>query len=372
MTRVVIIGGGFAGLSALRRLSGYSSRLDLTLLDHRGTFDFLPLLPDLIGRPMSPGALQYDLATFCRRKNCRFIPQPAISVDSVTGVVRTPTQEIQADYVIVACGTVTDFHDIVTADQVLKLDCVQDAVAIKRDVISGSYESLVVMGGGYTGVETASNLRRLFDCNEISRRIILVERSDRVLKALPEECSDFAAENLARMGVEVIINANLKTLRGDCLELTNGLSLPRSRVIMTTGVKTPACVQNMPAEKLRHGRLVVDPFLRVGARCFAAGDAAGFEVDGKPIRMGVQASLREGSCAAANIIRCIEGKPLRNFKPFDPGYIVPMGNGRSCGAIFGKVLTGFLPTLLHYGLCLFYSESWANRFKVLSGALVRK
>ncbi|MFA5231966.1 MAG: hypothetical protein WC416_06175, partial [Candidatus Omnitrophota bacterium] len=92
-----------------------------------------------------------------------------------------------------------------------------------------------------------------------------------------------------------------------------------------------------------------------------AGDAALFITKGNPIRMAVQFSIAEGAQTADNIIRSIKKLPLKKFQPRDLGFIIPMANNRSCGAVFGLNLKGFLPTLLHFMMCIYRSYGLRNK-----------
>jgi len=114
------------------------------------------------------------------------------------------------------------------------------------------------------------------------------------------------------------------------------------------------------------GRVRVDPCLRWRENCFAAGDAGAYVRGAHPLRMSVQFAITQGEAAAGNIFRQIHGQPLRPYRPFDPGYIVPMANNHSCGLILGAPLTGRLPTLLHYALCAYRMPGPSRQARIAS------
>jgi NADH dehydrogenase len=113
----------------------------------------------------------------------------------------------------------------------------------------------------------------------------------------------------------------------------------------------------------------VDATLAATERVFAVGDAARFLRNGTELRMSVQFALSEGRAAARNVWRAILGRPLRGFHPRDPGYVVPMANGRSCGEALGVPVTGHTATFLHYFMSAYRSATVRGALGVCTDAL---
>lgn len=98
---------------------------------------------------------------------------------------------------------------------------------------------------------------------------------------------------------------------------------------------------------------------------FAIGDAAAFMRRGRPLRMSVQFARTQGACAAGNIARYLRGGRLRGYRPWDPGFVLPMANGRSCGAVGGLRLRGLLPTAMHYVMSLLLSPGLDQKARLI-------
>jgi len=376
VARVLIIGGGFAGLAAAGRLSGPAAhgRFQVTLADRRDTHQFLPVLPDLVGRDIRPEDVQYPLAEAAHAYGFRFVPEAVKSVDLGGRTAVTDSgATLPFDFLLVASGSESDFHGREDCrGQALTLHSVADVLALRAAARDERTAAMVVAGGGYTGVEGATNLWRAARGRESPLRIVIVETGAALCAALPPRFQAYIGRNVCSLGIEVRTGTAVAEVSGGTVQLSSGESLDRARLLWAAGVCTSALVRALPAEKTPNGRLLVDESLRFAPGCFAAGDAAAFRRDGQPLRMGVQFSLSEGAAAADNIRRAAEGRPLRGFRPFDPGYLVPMANGRACGKVLGAGLRGRLPMALHYAMCLLRLRGMGRRWGLLRSLLRRE
>ena len=246
-----------------------------------------------------------------------------------------------------------------------KIDDTEDIRKILEVLENNRFNNYIITGGGYTGIETASNLWLYLRKRRLSGRIIIVERASSILGTLPEWIKEHIGGNLKRCGVEVKTKTEIKEMQGSKMILSSGEKLGNSMLLWTVGVQTPGFVRDLPAEKSSQGRLKVDPFLRIRETVFAAGDSAFFETGKGPLRMAVQFAITEGKTAADNIIRSIRGKKLLPYKPLDPGYIIPMADNDSCGIVLGMKAKGRMATMLHYFMCLYRSCSCKNRIGII-------
>ena len=362
MKRIVLVGGGFAGLHALGRLAGAGLDLRITLIDRRATSDFLPMLPDLIGRPVRPRRLRYPLAPACERHGARFLQATVEGIDLDARTVHLPDRDLPFDYLLLASGSETTFHghDELRAAS-LTLDDVADAVRMCDSLDGGGVERVVVVGGGYTGVEIATNVWRRQRGSRSERRVAIVEYTDTLLPGLPEEFRLYTRANVRRLGIETVTGTTVESVDAGTVICTNGRRFERALVLWSAGVQTGDFVRDLPVDRTRQGRIEVDEFLGFAPGCFAAGDVAGARRGGQPLRMGVQFSIAGGLCAAGNILHSLRGEEPDPFRPFDPGYVIPMANGRSCGRILGIECYGAVPTGMHYLMCLVRTFSWADR-----------
>lgn len=366
MKKICIIGCGFAGIAALNRFRRSGLKVEVTIIDKKRTFDFLPMLPDVIGRGISPEYLAYEI----EKPGLNFINEEAISLNLEKKEVATTGKTLSYDYLLVASGSETNFYG---NDQIKKyaftLDSAADAVKILSALKQSSPGAIVVSGGGYTGVELATNLRLFLDKNKRQGRIVIVERAPAILGPLPEWMKAYVAENFKRLKVEVEVNTSISAIEADKVTLSDGRIIDDAMLIWAAGVKTCGFIQALQAEKSPQGRIRADDCLRLNDSCFAAGDAAFFAYGGASLRMAVQFSITEGGCAAANIIRSIRGEPLRKYKPLDLGYVIPMANNRSCGRIMGINMRGFIPTVLHFLMCIYRSRGLRNRSGIIKTLL---
>lgn len=353
---MLIIGCGFAGLFAARRLCREKKLLAVTVFDRKKTFDFLPLLPDVIGRGLEPDYLDYSLLEVGRRLEFRFINAEVKRVDLEQKEIFTDEGGYRYDYLLISSGAETDFYgnDAVRRNA-YKLYKVADAVRLKLALSETPFDVCLVSGGGYTGVETAAAINRFLRQRDQKQKVVLIEKASRIINASPEWLSAYASRNLENMGVKIMTNAVVKEAGEESVLLSNGAQFKRPLLVWTAGVKTPDFTAGIKADKNSQGRLSVDPFLRLTNTCFAAGDVAMFNYRGACLRMAAQFAISEAVCAAENIIRSTQGRPLAKYRPFDLGYIIPMANNHSCGIVLGVRTKGYFPTLLHFFMSIYRS-----------------
>lgn len=365
MNRIVIIGGGFAGLNAARTLARHGDGLDITLVDSRPTFDFLPLLPDVLSGRVPPDAAATPLASILPPLRVRLVQDRVTGMDPAERLVTGSASTYPYDYAILACGTESNLYGRTDAGQhAYRLDSVRDAALLREAVLSARHAAYVVAGGGYTGIEVATHLRQMAPCGG-DMPIIVVEKSPAIVAVLPRWMRDYVRSNLDQMGVETLENCEIVSLDSAGCLLSGGRRVHNAGVVWVAGVRTPGFVQDLPFRKSGQGRLAVDGFLRLDGRIFAAGDCAGAVKHGAPLRMSVQFAHAGGQRAAENVLRSILGNPLRPFDPADPGYVIPMANRRACGSVFGAPLRGRLPSVLHYIMCAFRTPGTRRRLQVL-------
>jgi len=373
MAGIIIIGGGFAGLAALKKLAKSGLGLNITLIDKKAQSDFLPELPDVIGRLISPEFLTYDIRDLAKKIKFDFINEQVLSVDLSKQEVSTPTQKRNYDYLIIASGSETNFYDQEDVKRyAYKLDSVDDAKNIADAVKAKDFDHFIISGGGYTGVEVATNIKLYLSKRKSGKAVIIVERGTSLLGPLPQALKDYAAVNLRRLGVREILKTTVSKVERDKVILSTGETFARSMLIWTAGVRTDDFIQRLNLEKNPQGRLKVDEYLRVNERCFVAGDAANFFYQGNTLRMAVQFSILEGRLAASNIMNHIKGLRLKRYKPIDLGYIVPMANNRSCGIVMGLYVSGLPATFLHFAMCVYRSLSFKNKIGIIKDLIFKK
>ena len=366
MKRIVIIGAGFAGQSAAHTLAWHSAELEITLLDTRSHFDFLPLLPDILSDRVSADAASTPLSALARGSRIRLIQDRVTGIDPAAMRITGESGPYTYDYALLACGTETNLYGRIDAGQhAYRFDSIADAARLRAAVRSHRHSAYVVAGGGYTGIEVASHLRLMIQGKHIP--VLIVEKGSSIASALPEWMRQYARANLERMHVQILENREVTSVEAAGCSLSDGRTIPGAAVVWVAGVKAPDFTRSLPCGKGTQGRLAVDPCLRLDEHLFAAGDCAWIAPAGQPLRMSVQFAHAGGRNAAANILQSLRGRPLHAFHPLDPGYVVPMANGRACGSVFGVSLRGRLPSVLHYVMCAFRSHGYSRRLLILRG-----
>jgi NADH:ubiquinone reductase (H+-translocating) len=370
MKKIIIIGAGFAGLTVLRRLSRSGLDLEIILLDKKSEFNFLPLIPDSIGRGINLKFLTNDVANLCRKLQIRFIQQEVTAIDLAIGQVWAGSFTCACDYLVIASGSQVNFFANSDAQGYgYPLNNVSDAQKIIDRLNENNFDNLIICGAGYTGVEAATNLWQYFKKKGQFKKIILIERAPSILGALPNWMKDYVNRNLKSMGIEILTNSVIEKIGPDKLSVSGGREFLHPVLIWVPGVKTAEYIQKLDIPKNPQGRIVVDEYLRAGNNCFCVGDAALFGQKNNFLRMAVQFAITQGDQAAQNIIRSIKNLPLKTYQPLDLGYIIPMANNRSCGCILGLNVSGPLSTFLHFSMCIFRSIGFKNKLGIINNLI---
>lgn len=371
MKRVVILGGGFAGLFAARMLSRRGD-VAVTLLDPRAESHFLPMLPDVVGRGFSREALTYPLRRAARRWGFTFVNEAAREIDADASTVWSACEALPYDALVVATGSTTNYHGQEGIRELsTPLEWFPHAMRIRDEATDPSVGTIVIAGAGYTGIEVATNLRRLANHRSLTKRIVVVDPAEEICPVVPAKFRPYVAETCERMGIEVRLETTAQPLDGRTVELSDGERIAGAALVWSAGVRGVDLADQLDAEQTRSKRLVVDETLRVRENVFVVGDAAAVMREGCPLRMGVQFSISQGVLAGRNVARLLAGEPLEPYRPIDLGYVVPMANFRGCGVILGLGVRGVIPAMMHYVMCLYRTFGLEGRASLLASLLLR-
>jgi NADH dehydrogenase len=387
--KVVIIGGGFGGLTAARTLGGTDLRV--TLIDRRNHHVFQPLLYQVATAGLSAPDVAAPLRRILRRhRNVTVLLGEALHVDPVARTVVLVDGEIGYDDLIVAAGATHSYfgHDE-WARYAPGLKSLEDALVIRRRMLlaferaeretdrasRAQWLTFVVIGGGPTGIELAGTLveiarftlRREFRrMDPAEARVILVEGLDRVLPSYPPDLSDKARQQLERLGVEVRTRAMVTGVDAEGVRL-GAERIEARTVLWAAGVAASPLGRSLGAALDRAGRVKVERDLSVPGHpeVFVAGDLAAFEQDGRPVPGVAPAAIQMGRHAARNVLRRARGQTTRPFRYRDKGSLATIGRRAGVALIRGVKLWGFPAWLAWLGIHIFFLIGFRNRVVVL-------
>jgi NADH dehydrogenase len=390
--RVVIIGGGFGGLSAARSLARES--VHITLVDRSNHHLFQPLLYQVAMAGLSPGEIAVPIrSVLSHQPNARVLLAEVTGVDFENRRVETrETLPLEYDYLVVATGAQNSYfgHDD-WARVAPGLKDLDDAVEVRRRVllafeaaereldptVQRQHLTFVVIGGGPTGVELAGAIAELAtfvlarDFRAIhsdATRVVLVEGSDRILSSFEPKLSELAAKSLTSMGVEVRTGLRVTGIDESGVSC-GGEHIAASTVLWAAGVRGSSLCQKVGIPVDRQGRALVqqDCSLEAHPEVFVIGDAAAFLPEGgsQPLPGVSPVAMQQGRFVARQIARSVAGAPRQRFRYVDKGSMATIGRSRAVAQIGKLQLSGFLAWMAWLTVHIFYLIDFRNRVVVL-------
>ena len=389
--RVVIVGAGFGGLYAARALGKLP--VQLTVVDRKNHHTFQPLLYQVATAGLSPG----DIATPVRRilrsnKNTEVLMAEAIGFDLEKKIVHFREVDLGYDYLIVASGAQHSYFGHPEWEQFAPgLKTVEDALVIRKRILlaferaerqqlaTGNHDPLnfVIVGAGPTGVELAGAIaeisRRVLvhDFRNIDpshARVILLENAKYVLTSYPQDLSISAQQQLARLGVEVRLDALVTNVEPNRVTLKTGEQIPASLVLWAAGVMASSLGALLGAPLDRQGRVLVqsDCSLPNHPEVFVIGDLAHLDgPEGQPLPGVAQVAIQMGEAAVKNIVRDMRGEPRKSFHYFDKGSMATIGRAAAV-AVSGKLhLKGFIAWMAWLFVHILFLIGFRNRIMVM-------
>ncbi len=382
---VLVIGGGFAGLSALEPLARTGARV--TVLDRNVYSTFQPLLYQVATAGLTSADVAYPLWTATGRKGGSYRKGELAAIDTGRRIVTLGTGEtLSYDYVIIATGVSAAFFGVPgAAEHALSLYTRRDAVALRNllmDELERRNEGLTdpeldvtVVGGGATGVELAGTLAELRNLAlpavypQIDRsmfRIRLIEMAPALLMPYRDALRRYTRQQLADRGVEVLLSTAIKEVRAGSVLLADGSEHRSDITVWAAGVTAPADEWTAALPRGKGGRIEVGADLRVldQDRVFAAGDVCLNERE--PVAQLAQPAIQQGRHAGEQVARLLAGQPTRPFRYHDKGIMATIGRRSAVAELRGGIrLRGTLAWFAWLGLHLIYLLGNRNRVVTL-------
>lgn len=392
LTRIVIVGAGFGGLHAARELA--NQNVDVLLIDRNNYHTFTPLLYQVATCGLDASEIAHPVRpVFAGTGNIAFLRGEVTAIDTANQVVsvRADADERQEryDYLIVAAGSVTNFFGNQAAQQTsFELKSLEDSLALRNHILRlferavwvddprtrAALTTLVVVGGGATGLEMAGALYELYakvfkrEFAGLTPNILLVEATDKVLAPYPEELQLAAREQLESLGVQVLLGNPVLSTAPDHITLKNGRVIPTHTLIWAAGVKASPLAEMLGVPLERGGRVRIQPTTEVVGlnHVYVVGDMAYLEDRaGQPYPMLIPVAKQQGMLAARNILRQIKGWQPHEFHYIDRGIMATIGRSRAVAYIFNRIkLRGYVAWIAWLGLHLITLLGFQNRLQV--------
>ncbi|MDX1933662.1 MAG: NAD(P)/FAD-dependent oxidoreductase [Capsulimonadales bacterium] len=398
--KVIIIGGGFAGLAAAKQMRGMP--VEITLIDRTNHHLFQPLLYQVATAALAPSDIAVPIRHILRnQRNIEVVLGEVTEIDPERRTVKvgegtiseeTRLATFEYDYLVVAAGW---RHSYRGRDEWEKfapgLKSLNDALEIRERFLLAFEQAeqtddpeeraalltFVIIGAGPTGVELAgvipeiakramhSEFRRIDTANT---RVILLEGGKRILSTFDESLAAKTQQDLEGMGVEVVVNALVTDVTAQGVTLKDGTFVPTRNIIWGAGNAASPLGKMLGAPLNRFGQVQVNPDLSVPGHpeIFVAGDLAETKMaDGKPVPAVAQGAMQGGVCAGRNVRHLLYREPTEPFRYFDKGNMAVIGRNRAILDSRWIKMHGFFAWCAWLFIHILYLINFRNRLSVL-------
>lgn len=399
--RILILGGGFAGVYAAlnlqRTLGGLQA--EVAIVNRENFFVFYPLLPEILSGSIETESVLNPIRLV--------VPKVTLYVGEVTGIdlahqraeIRhglyrhyQEPRTLYYDHLIVALGGVPKTVGIPgLADYAFDVQRLSHAFALRNHLIDTLEQAdietdpdrkrrlltFVIAGGGANGVEVAAHIRDLVfgsiryyqNIEPGNLHVILIHGGNRLISDLPSRLGYYAERFLRRRGVEILFNCRVARVEPDAVYLKNGEVIMADTIVGSVGVTPNPMVTNLPVPHDRRGAIVVNSNLSVPGypNVWALGDNASV-VDphtGKPYPLTAQTAVREAKLVARNIAASLRGEPLTPFSYRTIGAMVALGHRSAVAYIRGLTFSGFIAWWLYRTYYLLQLPRWDKRLRIV-------
>lgn len=388
--RLVIIGGGFAGVSLAKNM--IKEEVQLVVLDRHNFHTFQPLLYQVSTSSLEPDSIAYPLRKIVKRgKNTFFRMTEVLKIDPDLKKVYTTTGDITYDYCVIATGAKTNFFGNTSIENnAMRMKNLRQSLNLRSLMIENLEEAVmtndmtkrkelmrfVIAGAGPTGVELAGGIAELKknvlprdypDMDFDDMEIHLIEGADRVLPPMSPNASKKSAQFLTKMGVHIHLNTQVTNYENNLVTTNTDLTLKTATFVWSAGV-TGSPVQGVKAEAIipRANRYTVNEFNQIQGYddLFALGDIASMVTEEYPRGhpMVAQPAIQQGKHLAKNLKSLLNGKDMLPFKYFDKGSMATIGRNKAVVDIGKMRFAGFFAWFIWMFIHLWFLVGFRNRF----------
>jgi NADH:ubiquinone reductase (H+-translocating) len=391
MTRVLIVGGGFAGYNAAK-IFGRAGVVDVTLIDKRNYYLFQPLLYQVATAGLSPADIAAPLRSMLSQySNVTVLLGEVRKIELNRNVAITDIGEFSYDYLILCCGATHSYfgHDE-WEEYAPGLKTIEEATEIRRRILLAfeqaervtdpeerrKYLTFVVVGGGPTGVELAGAIGEMSrftlakdfrSINARLARIFLIEAGPRILPTFSESQSNRAVRDLERLGVQVWTSSPVTAIDSDGVQAGKD-RLRAGTVLWAAGVRASALGRLAGLEVDRAGRVSINPDMSAPGypNVFVAGDQSVFvHQTGKPLPGTAPVAMQQGRYIARTILADLKGVPRKPFHFVDKGQMATIGRSKAVLEIGSFKLNGWLAWVAWLIIHIYYLTGFKNRLLVV-------
>ncbi len=395
-TRIVILGGGVAGLSTalnLRKKFRDPKEVSIVLIDRESYHLFTPNLyevataaEELVTLKNLKQSIALPFASLLNPRRIEFVKGEVVEVDALQKTVALAGRKVPYDYLIVALGSSEEYFNIPGAkDYGLPLKSLPHALKIKNSVefaiesrkyeVQKPYVKIVVAGGGYTGVELAGELKGLIDFlawkHQFPREKILVEiveGSNMLMPGMGQRATRDAFRRLDELKISLRLLSPIVKVDARFIELLSGERMAYDVLIWTAGVRSKPLPTGINAETDKKGRVLVDEFLRINGthNIFVVGDqAAVSDFQGVPVPQSAQDALSQSAYVAYALPEIIRNRRPHTYKPKKHGFIVSLGGRWAILNIPPFYITGYFAYFIHILADVRYFSSLIGFFRAI-------
>jgi NADH:ubiquinone reductase (H+-translocating) len=394
---IVVVGGGFAGSTVARRLERrlHRDEADVVLLSRENYTLFTPMLPEVTSGELEVRHIVTPIRAELRRTAFVLAEVESIDVERSTVTYRHVltglSVKIEYDHIVLALGSSTSTFGLPgVAEHSWALKSLEDADALRNRLVwvleladtigekerARRYLTIAIVGGGFTGVETAGEIVELF--RSVLRfyprlkiadvRVILVEAGPVLLAGLPVRMGEYSRRNLEQRGVEVVTGDGVASVDENGLTLQSGRRIESATVVWSAGVAPSPMILKTSLPKTKRGAVITGPDMRVTIfpNVWALGDCAAIpDGAGATYPMTAQHAIREGPAVADNIVAVLRGRPTKPFRYTSLGMMAALGARRAVAELPGnRVLTGFPAWFLWRTYYLLRLPGWDRKLRV--------
>ncbi len=396
--RIVILGGGFGGVFAAKRLEkifAKSKDVEIVLISDQNYLLFTPMLPEVPSSSIEAKLIVSPMRAFFRK--AAFMNAEVLSIDlnkktvTVAHCTVCRSTKLTFDHLVLAFGSKTNFFGLPgVSEHAMPMKTLSDAMSLRNHIIDLLEHAdmqptrearkvmltFVVAGGGFAGVETVAELgdfiktaRHFYrNIQPEDVRMVLVNSGPRILPEISERLAQYATRELRKNGIEVLLKTRVASAASAEVELSTGETIPTQTLIWTAGVTPSPLLATLPCSRNKRGQVIVNEFLEVpeSTGVWALGDCAEIHdpKSGRSYPPTAQHAIREARVIAENIAASIQGAPRKPFRYNPLGFLAALGRRSAVAEILGFRFSGFIAWWLWRTIYLSKLPSFERKVRV--------